>query len=70
MRRKKEEIYAVVDRIFDNYWKPYFRWADSEMRDFYAHGKFETEEGAIADIPHSIKRIVVQYGEVNKTINR
>jgi len=66
----KKLIYAVVDLAFEPDWTQYFRWADSETRDFSVHGKFKTEEEAVADIPLSIKIIIIQYGNVNKTITR
>jgi len=72
--KKKEPLYAVVDRIVTNDWKPIFRWADSESRTF--QGEFESEEAVVRAIPLKFKKIVLQYRdvvtgkEVNKTINR
>jgi hypothetical protein len=68
--KPKKLIYAVVDLAFDSDWTQYFRWADSETRDFCIHGKFKTEEEAVANIPPSFKVIVIQYGDVNKTLTR
>ena len=73
IKKKKEEPYAVVDRVVTNDWKPVFRWADSETKTF--QGSFETEEAVVRAIPLKFKKIILQYrdakgNEVNKTINR
>jgi len=63
-----KDPYAVVDRAFTNDWKIYFRWANSVDKVF--QGNFKTEKEAIDSIPLTYKKIIVQYGNVNKTINR
>ena len=68
--REKEAIYAVVDRAFTTNWTPVYRWTTSTTRDFCIHGCFTTIEEAIADIPLEIKKIIIQYGEINHTIIR
>jgi hypothetical protein len=69
-RREKEEVYAIVDRNFTTNWKPVYRWTTSTTRDFCIHGCHATVEAAVADIPLEIKKIVIQYGEINHTIIR
>ena len=75
-KRKRQEIteepYALVDMIFDNNWKPVFRWALSTSRK--SQGSFSTVDEAIFAVPQNIRKIIVDYKyddkEVYKEINR
>jgi hypothetical protein len=64
----KKETFAIIDRVFDDKWVPIFRWADSESRKFQGH--FLTIDDAINAIPQNIKKIIINYNDDRKIIDK